>query len=135
MMFVRALTPLIVMSEKATRSLLMPIVPAGTLMMSAMSFVDSDAAMAARRLTHVCAVALHEVVASLDPLVTVHVSAWAGAASASAATPAVRAARRRISGDPNRNPERQARAIRTGQLRGTTFVSWAPRGTCAPRAA
>ena len=66
MMFVRALVPLTVMSDWITRSLLMLIVPAGTLITSGTSLVASEAASAVRRLTHVCASALQAgVVASL----------------------------------------------------------------------
>ncbi len=97
MMFDRALAPTTVMSDWITRSLLMLIVPAGTLMVSGTSFVASEAASAVRRLTHVCRSGLQAgVVASLLPLVTVQVSACAGAATTSAASPAMRAARTRI---------------------------------------
>jgi hypothetical protein len=96
MMFVRALVPTIVMSESATMSLLMLIVPAGTLIVS-VGRLAFAAVIAVRRLTQVCAVTLQAgVVASLDPLVTVHVSAWAGAATASDASTARRAVRTRI---------------------------------------
>ncbi len=93
MMFVRALVPTIVTSVATAMSSLIWIVPAGTLIVSA-GRVSVAAAIAARRLGHV--VPVQAAVESLEPLVTVNVSAWAGAASASAANPAVRAARKRI---------------------------------------
>ena len=75
----------------------MLIVPAGTLIVSGTSLVASEAASAVRRLTHCFVPALQAgVVASLLPLVTVQVSAEAGAATANAANPAMSAARRRI---------------------------------------
>ena len=75
MMFVRALVPAIVTSESATMSFPMLIVPAGTLIVST-GRVPFAATSAVRRLTQVWAVVLHAgVVASLEPLVTVHVSA------------------------------------------------------------
>ena len=89
MKFVRALVPFTVMSDWITKSLPTVIVPAGTLITSASSLVASEAAIAVRRLTHVCAVALQAgVVASLDPSVTVHVSAQAGAAASETASTA-----------------------------------------------
>ncbi len=102
MTFVRAPAPLTVMSDWITRSLPMVIVPAGTSITSATSLVASEAASAARRLTHVCAVALQAgVEASLDPSVTVHVSARAGpAASRMASTARGTANRRRIRTGP-----------------------------------
>ena len=59
MIVVRALAPMTVMSDWITRSLLMLIVPAGTLIVSGMSLVASEAAIAARRLGHVCRSGLH----------------------------------------------------------------------------
>src|SRR3954447_16138291 len=97
MMLVRALVPTIVISDWMTRSLPTLIVPAGTLIVSGVLLVPSAAAIAVRRLKHVWAVAVPAgVVASLEPLVTLHVSAWAGAANASAASTAREAVPKRI---------------------------------------
>ena len=94
MIVVRAFAPLTVMSDWITRSLLMSISPAGTLMMSAISLVASEAAIAERRLGQLCVSVLQPVPASPVP-VTCQVSACAGEATASAASPAMNTARTR----------------------------------------
>ena len=73
MIVVRALAPLTVMSDWITRSLLMLITPAGTLIVSGISLVASEAAIAARRLWQTCVSGLH-VPPSPVPT-TFHVSA------------------------------------------------------------
>ena len=110
MIVVRALAPMTVMSDWITRSLLMLITPAGTLIVSAISFVASEAAIAARRLWHMCVSGLH-VAAVARSRSTFHVSAWAGEATASAASPAMKTARTRTSATLTGNQSLQQRPI------------------------
>ena len=88
MIVVRALAPMTVMSDWITRSSLMLITPAGTLIVSAISLVASEAAIAARNVAQSFVVVLHVGRIGSPVPVTFQVSACAEAARVNEASPA-----------------------------------------------